>query len=262
MDFYLDVEATQFGEIIAIGIVADNNNTFSSLVKPRLSEMNQYISDLTHIKPDVLQEAEDIDAVMSHLWSWLLCQESNIVKWHFFSYGDDAIYFKTTLPAVTDGLAYVAMSVIITALENKTKEVFKHFNGSLHLIEAWNYIKAQEKKQRHDPLEDAQMFKEVLEYVKNSNSAEVIAAAGIKTPKSKDLDPEHKPKGHFWARPGKRFINEIEFNNIDEAITWYIGSFVNEPDWDKVDKNRIMAKIMKAVRTNTKYNNYYWRRVK
>ena len=50
MKFYIDFEATQpENEIIAIGAVAENGATFHSLVKPQLSSISKWVSDLTHI---------------------------------------------------------------------------------------------------------------------------------------------------------------------------------------------------------------------
>ena len=56
MKFYIDFEATQpENEIIAIGAVAENNATFYSLIKPQLSSISPYISQMTHISVEDLE---------------------------------------------------------------------------------------------------------------------------------------------------------------------------------------------------------------
>ena len=81
MKFYIDFEATQpANEIIAIGAVAENGATFHSLVKPQLSSISPYVSQLTHISADDLKTAPTIDKVLIDFDLWVMTQENNIMK--------------------------------------------------------------------------------------------------------------------------------------------------------------------------------------
>ena len=80
MKFYIDFEATQpENEIIAIGAVAENGTAFYSLVKPQLSSISPYISQMTHISFDDLAWAPDINKALIEFDAWVMAQESNIM---------------------------------------------------------------------------------------------------------------------------------------------------------------------------------------
>ena len=88
MNFYIDFEATQpENEIIAVGVCAENGATFHSLVKPQLSSISQYVSQLTHISAEDLEKAPVIDDVLKSFDLWVMVQESDIMKCRFIAYG-------------------------------------------------------------------------------------------------------------------------------------------------------------------------------
>ena len=60
MRFFIDLEALQFsGRIISLGCVADNGETFYTLMKPSKSKerVNQFITNLTGITNEMLETA-------------------------------------------------------------------------------------------------------------------------------------------------------------------------------------------------------------
>ena len=119
MLFFLDFEATQpENEIIAIGAVAENGATFYSLVKPQLSSISQYVSQLTHISAEDLEKAPNINQVLRDFDLWLMIQESNIMKCRFISYGDDSQFLKATLPAITEQHAFTVAAILMAKIEN------------------------------------------------------------------------------------------------------------------------------------------------
>lgn len=255
MKIFLDIEATQpEKEIIAIGAVAENGATFYSLVKPQMSIMSSYISNLTHIKQEDLDNASNIDVVMNLFHSWRLRQEKDIIKCQFYSYGDDVQYLKATLPVVRDSSSFYAMSALIAKLEDCSKEIANYFTRSISLIHAFNYIESINEKQNHNPLEDAQMLKKVYDSIQ-----------GKEPLKEYPLEPKEDtiykmPSGEFWCKGiGKKSKTHF-FSTCNEAIDWLTTAIIHSNN--PIHRENIMARIMKAIRKNETYCNYYWGRTR
>lgn len=262
MNFFLDIEATQpENEIISIGIVADNGQKFYSLVKPSFSELTPYVFELTHISQEDLAQANTIDHVLYDINYWLLQQNVDWINDNFYSYGEDVLFFEATLPAIKDDFAFTIAAKIMAKLEDITKTVFKFFHGSISLINAYNYINSIKEEQLHNSLEDAVMLQAVVSHMQNNTPpSERPAIHGIGRKPGEITG--RMPRGKFYASTGKKFKNEIEFENIEEAIDWLVNTYVNSADRPNVHRKRIALKIMKALRSKTTYCNYYWRRVK
>ena len=119
MKFYIDFEATQpENEIIAIGACAENGATFHTLVKPQLSSISTYVSQLTHISPEDLETAPTINEALIQFDSWVMEQEKNIMNCRFISYGDDDKFIKSTLSAITDDHAFTCAAILMAKIEN------------------------------------------------------------------------------------------------------------------------------------------------
>lgn len=259
MKIFIDFEATQPGnEIIAVGAYAENGDTFYSLVKPQLSSISQYISQLTHITEKQLESAETIDQVMFEFYNWVNSLVNNITDCRFIAYGDDATFLKATLPVVKNEKAFTIMAIMLAKIEDCSKDVFKFFKGTISLINAFNYIQSEEAKQKHNPLEDAIMLEKIYKYTQNNQPL-------TEHPFKKDV-PEvdvKMPSGTFWCSQGKKKNKVItNFNNCDEAIDWLIKNKIRPMEGTTVHRNRIMNKIMTAIRTGHKYCDYTWGRNK
>ena len=255
MKIYLDFEATQpENEIIAIGAVSETGKTFYSLVKPRNSHISAYISKMTHITEADLNTAEEIDAVLKKFNLWVMGQESDIMKCDFISYGDDSTFIKHTLPSIQTGEAFIIASYLYAKIRDCSKEVSKFFHGGISLINAFNYIESMERKQRHNPLEDAIMLQKVMDGIKDK---EPLAEHPIRYEASSD---EYKsPSGHFWHRDIKT-KEYREFDTCEDAITWYIENKINPAQQAGVHRNRIMGHIMASVRSKKQYGGFKWGR--
>ena len=156
MKFYIDFEATQpENEIIAIGAVAENGATFHTLVKPQLSSISKWVSDLTHISPEDLEKAPNIDKALIDFDLWMMSQESDIMKCRFIAYGDDSKFIKSTLPAITNDHAVTCAAILMAKIEDCSAETKRFFHGTIKLIHAFNYVQSVETEQKHNPLEDA-----------------------------------------------------------------------------------------------------------
>lgn len=255
MKFYIDFEATQpENEIIAIGAIAENGTTFYSLVKPQLSSISNYVSQLTHISEVSLNKAKTIDEVIIAFDQWVMAQEPNIMKCDFLSYGDDSTFVKATIPAVKNENAFVVMACLMAKIKDCSKEVFKFFNGGISLINAFNYVQEAENKQKHNPLEDAIMLQKVYEHTKTHEPLEHHPNSITETAKMK------MPGGAFWCKEKGKGKKIYRFDCIEDAIEWLITDVMHARDPEGVHRDRVMAHIMKAIRTSSKYCNFVWHR--
>lgn len=262
MFFFLDFEATQpENEIIAIGAVAENGATFYAMVKPQLSSISTYISQLTHISPEELEKAKTIDEVMIEFDMWVTRHEPNIMKCRFISYGDDSQFIKATLPVVKDEHAFTCMACMLVKIENCYEATRQFFHGPIRLIHAYNYIQSIETEQKHNPLEDALMLQKVYEY---THSHSPLPCHPLNKNFKDVVDSTVKmPSGTFFCRTSKKKTAQIyNFETCDEAIEWLISNIMKVDNPECVHRERVMANIMKAIRKNSKYCNFYWGRVK
>ena len=122
MIYFIDFEATQFsGEIISMGCVDMNGRQFYSLVRPAaLSEMTDFIVELTGIHPEELAAAPTADKVFARFLEWLRHDEVAV----FYSYGDsDAHFLDRTLPHLSSFRAQLGLSIIRSALRDYAAEI-------------------------------------------------------------------------------------------------------------------------------------------
>lgn len=258
MIFYLDFEATApEQEIIAIGAVAENGSTFCSLVKPQLSSISQFVSQLTHISQENLEKAPVIDAALREFDRWVMDQEPNIMNCRFISYGDDKKFLKATLPAIKSISAFYAASALIVKMEDCTSETKKFFHGNIRLIDAFNYVQSLNDKQNHNPLEDALMLQTVHNYIQNNEPLNCYPLANVE----KTIEEVKMPSGTFWCQHKDGGKNIRYFENFDEAFKWLVINIMHN-DIEKVHKERVMTNIMKAIRKESLYCNYKWGRIK
>ena len=262
MRFYIDFEATQpENEIIAIGAVAENGATFHTLVKPQLSSISPYVSQLTHISPEDLEKAPNIDKALIDFDLWMMSQESDIMKCRFIAYGDDSKFVKSTLPAITNDHAFTCAAILMAKIENCYEETRKFFHGTIKLIHAFNYVQSVETEQQHNPLEDAMMLQKVYEYTQTHDPLPAH-------PLNKDFDAAmanatvKMPSGTFWCKASGKNAKIRNFATCDDAIDWLIHDIMRAKEPEKIHRDRIMTNIMKAIRKKTKYCNYNWGRVK
>lgn len=259
MKFYIDFEATQpENEIIAIGAVAENGATFHTLVKPQLSSISPYISQMTHISAEDLEWAPDINKALIEFDAWMMTQESNIMNCRFISYGDDDKFVKSTLPAITNEHAFTVAAILMAKIEDCSAETKRFFHGTIKLVHAFNYVQATETEQKHNPLEDAMMLQKVYEY---TQTHEPLPAHPLSKNFSEMVDYK-SPSGTFYCRGTGKNAKERSFASCEDAIDWLIKDVMRAKEPEAIHRDRVMKNIMKAVRTKKAYCSLKWRRVK
>ena len=256
MKIYLDFEATSpENEIIAVGAVAENGATFYSLVKPQLSTISPYISQLTHIKQADLEKSKVISEVLKDFNEWVMKQTEDVMDCRFISYGDDSVFIKSTLPAIKDIYGFSIAAVLMAKMENCYDEVKRFFHGSIKLIHAFNYVQEVEAEQTHNPLEDAKMLQKVYEYTEKNEPLYAHPLSDV----AKEHAAYNSPHGHFACRTLKNGKENI-FNSCEDAMDWLIKNVVHAEDPSAIHRDKMMGKIMKAIRTKTPYCGFRWRR--
>ena len=259
MRFFLDFEATQpENEIIAIGAVAENGATFHTLVKPQLSSISPYVSQLTHISPEALEKAPNIDKALIDFDLWMMSQESDIMKCRFIAYGDDSKFIKSTLPAITNDHAFTVAAILMAKIEDCYDATRKFFHGTIKLVHAFNYVQSVETEQKHNPLEDAMMLQKVYEY---TQTHEPLPAHPLSKNFSEIVDYK-SPSGTFYCCGTGKNAKERSFASCEDAIDWLIIDVMRAKEPEAIHRDRIMKNIMKAVRTKKAYCSLKWRRVK
>ena len=260
MRIFLDFEATQpEQEIISIGACSDNHRTFYEMVKPQFSTVSKYITEMTGITNEDLETAYDLDTALDDLFTWCYNQESNITKWHFYSYGEgDVDFLKHSLCNVKSQNSLIIASLIIATMQDYSKQVFNYFRGTTSLIKAFNYFKDLDNKQKHNALEDAEMLADVFMKINEQNPLDTNPFI------EKRIEEINYtfPSGKFYCKSTGKNAKEREFYSIHEAMEWLIDLKIAQKDREMIRRDKMAAKIMKAVRKKDTYMQYLWRREK
>ena len=123
MKFFIDFEATQENEIVSIGIVAENGQTFYSLVKPQFSSISQYISQLIHISNEMVEAENTLDEVFNVIYQWLLSQCPNLAEWEFLAYGTDNKFISASMKNIHSEKATIIAALMIAKMTDVYKDI-------------------------------------------------------------------------------------------------------------------------------------------
>lgn len=191
MNFYLDFEAIRFSNrIISIGCVAENGNTFSTLVKPGdKKKVDKFITELTGITNEMLEDAPDADSAFVNLYHFI-AENTGTEAPAYYVYGNsDADFLAATIRHMTHPLACVCAQAIKGNLIDYASVVKKFFvaPSDLALRKVYMLIKSQETLvQKHDALEDALMLQTVVaglyDKCKPEDKATIMAMPSQKRP--------------------------------------------------------------------------------
>ena len=259
MKIFVDFEATQENEIVSIGAVTENGQTFYSLVKPQFSSISQYISQLIHVSNETVANEKTLDEVLTIMYQWLQNQCSNLAEWEFLAYGADNKFVSASMRNIHSEKATILAALMIVKMTDAYGAIKTFFHGSISLIHAFNYVEQVENKQRHNPLEDAIMFQKVYEYTQNN---EPLLCHPLNPQFDKIVEAVKMPSGTFWCTTGGKNHKPRTFATIDDAIDFFINTCICKEQRTSVHRERIMKNIMVSVRKGSKYAGYYWHRNK
>lgn len=258
MKYFIDFEATQFtNEIISIGCVREDGNSFYALVKPKKPKaITPFITDLTGITKDMLENEKNSDEVFENFFDWLSFNNEAV---EFYCYGNsDITFLKKNLKDRTSSLkAQAALSLIAMSLKDYSLDVKNHFGliQAVSLKKVANYFYPNGNYLNHNALSDAQMLRDV--YLGVEAESEVT---GIPFPEHVGV-PVFKEAADF-----KNFIIEringgqVEavYESLDEAIDYIQELLASQNSSAATTRERLGNRIMKAINGKNKYFNQKW----
>lgn len=169
MRIFVDFEATEAGEIIAIGAVAENDSRYFAVCQPMFTPLTERITALTGITEDTLATANPYWQVARDFQTWCHMQSPDPV--YLYSFGkNDRAYARYSLecymgngwtaPPIVNPMAWIAGTI-----ENGADPIYKAFRKPLvGLRSAYLTYKNDtgDLHQSHNPLDDALMFRELV----------------------------------------------------------------------------------------------------
>ena len=283
MKFYLDFEATRFSNrIISIGCVAENGNTFSTLVKPgKKKKVDKFITELTGITNEMLAEAPSADQAFSKLADWFEENSSGIAP-EFYCYGDsDAVFIQHTLADMEDTKACLCAMAIGGNMIDYASVVKRFFvaKSDVALRKVYMLIQSQQELvQKHDALEDALMLQCVVENLeikcKPEDKETILAMPSQKKPKTKKapnlfLKWEGQPKweadtladeSKWMFKCTDQHSGDVKyFDSAETAALWIIRYIArNVSPKSSEHRQRIANAVAAAVESGKCRYNCYW----
>ncbi len=243
---YIDFEASQFTqEIISIGAVAYNGKEFYSLININ-GEVGKFITKLTGISKDDIQNAPNAKQVFEDFFCWLLdISNGGKEKLQFICYGNSDMTFAiNSLKRIAHSLyAQASLSLIITNIVDYAEHVKAYFGLSQHvsLLKVAQYCtKDDTLVQTHNSLDDAKMLKTVYEKIQGG-----------------DVLP---------VDPYLEYAQKIEVYDLNDNLLQSFFGVKDTYNWLVKEKNipkkayraKIINKILAAAKENKSYCDLVW----
>lgn len=279
MKYFIDLEATQFSnEIISIGCVREDGETFYSLVNVAKNKMTNFITELTGITKEDVSEAPSSDEVFTKFYDWLVPDESKV---QFFCYGNaDLGFIRKNLNKATTVKAQMALSVLALHLVDYSKCVERHFglikSISLKKVLAY-YRQVAEVEQSHNALEDALFLKEIYDRINDEDDVVECPFPGYEKPLKPEVTP--KPTINISRKLNittDKFMDEtMEFDVLQtsskkggtiikrlsgkEATLNYIISTMSAETQEVAQPRNVASRLIRASTRNEQYCGRWWK---
>lgn len=242
MNYFIDFEATQFsGEVISVGCVREDGETFYALVQPQKGKLTPFITNLTGITTDMMDEALSPNRAFEMLYDWAFVPDDTP---EFYCWGDsDATFLQHTFKRMTSRKARMAAGYICGGVIDYHKKFCKAAKiKSYALVKAYNALLDKEYEQTHNALDDAMMLFEVYKAPKDFTKLNILTEAA-------------KPQRES---PKKKYISNsiCVFASFGEAADWYIKNKIDLATNPR--KERIAGRIKRACDTNRNYGEMKW----
>lgn len=284
MKFFMDFEATRFSNrIISIGCVAENGNTFTTLVHPGKKKVDKFITELTGITNEMLEDAPSADMAFMMFYDFMVANFDGEMP-EYYVYGNcDSSFLLATARKMTNPLAITFAQALAGNLIDYASTVKQFFVAKNDLALRKVYMLVQDEKdliQKHDALEDARMLCTVVEHLYEKCKPE-----DKETIMSMPSQPKPFPRGSKvhplfiqWEREKKwaATTGANKDNWVVKATDKDNGAVLYFPDWNiaalwivkyiarnvspkKEDQmNKIISAIKSAPQTGKCRYNCYW----
>lgn len=259
MNYFIDFEANQFSnEIISIGCVRENGDQFYSLVNPN-KKVTDFITNLTGITNEALQQAETSDSVFEKFFNW--CNEFPDDMPVFYCYGNsDTSFVRANFHKAKNFREKAMLGYLFAGLRDYAPTVQNHF-GLVKLIglnKVYNYYNKTNNIQRHNALDDAIMLKFVFEQIDIHTKAEDANAF----PEYKQNNPITKIKKsknihYIITRCDKNMKAIEEYYDFGAAVAWVKSRITHKERALAKDEN-IIKRLKRAHNKRSQYCEHYW----
>ena len=147
MRFFIDFEGTQFSqEIISVGVIAEDGETFYSTVSPKTGKVNDFITNLTGLTKEEINKAPTADEVFGNLWNWIM-EKAHMSNAKFFVYGNqDSHFIQHTIKNCESYFANMCLCRILGNLKDYSKVVTHtfHLKRDISLIKILSAIRGEQ----------------------------------------------------------------------------------------------------------------------
>ena len=258
MKYFIDFEATQYtGEIISVGCVDENGREFYTLVQPhKIKKLTKFITELTGITAEDLQNAPTVDEAFSVFYDWL--DASQPAEFYCYGYSDKE-FVRHTLRYAASFYAQCGLGLIKSNLADYAQTVKEHFliSNDIALIKVVEYYRKEPVKQSHNALEDALLLKEIYDNMQNEVITECpfpdhqISIKAENAPESAG-----KPAVQIEAVQGN---TTVSFSSYKKAADWVMRTLIskNATVTDKT-KSRISNHIRRSIEKDELYFGFKW----
>ena len=268
MKYFIDFEATQFSnDIISIGCIDENGEEFYSLINPGEEKLTSFITELTGITDEMLNEADSLDIILRNFFEYLKKHEDgNCI---FYCYGNcDIKFIDKAYKKATSFEAKAALGLLHMGLKDYAPTVQMHYGliKAIGLQKVINHIRGTEAEQRHNALEDAIMLKEVYDTihdqpreVDNYDFAEwrITELPVSKNPVAIMKRELSEETTIFMSadKKGKKIYGQ--YATMDEAVE-NIMRIAKMTNVTPETATRVANKIKNAAQQNKRYCEKYW----
>ncbi|MDO5305812.1 MAG: exonuclease domain-containing protein [bacterium] len=277
MNYYVDFEATQFaGEIISIGCIREDGETFYSLVAPVKSKITPFITNLTGITKEMLETALDPTTVFNSFYDWVW-KDNDLPT--FYAWGStDVDFIRRTFYRTNSKQARAILGYMSGGIKDLSDKFCKSIKvDGCALVKAYNNIFNTDYTQTHNSLDDAVMLWDVANQMralsteelrlkmhdfikernKNSyNNRESVKVDNGEVKVLKNLSDCDLPVGTVCiTKKGKLFKQFVSFT---EAAAWTLENIFTEKGRKDVALESIERGIKKACNQQKLYCSIRW----
>ena len=273
MKYFIDFEATQFSmEIISVGSVREDGQTFYALVAPKEGKITPFITTLTGITAEMVKTAMTPDSVFSQFYDWVFKNPNDIPE--FIVWGDSDTDFAKHTCHHTETLK---AKMVLGYICGNTKDYAKACKKNLKWATNHSLINTLKRfnpsaEQNHNSLDDAVLLKELYNFIENT-PREILDEKFTdwkKTPNNpafNSASPQPKwdcagyPVGTICIIDSHK-IATYTFQDIESAALWIKENKCKKDNYDNFDLEQTMRKLNKAINCNKAYYGMKWRKVR
>lgn len=262
MKYFIDFEATQYSnEIISVGCIKEDGQSFYSLVAPVEGKITPFITNLTGITAEMVKNAMSPDVVFDNMYHWVFDNDNDP---EFYVWGNtDVDFVRHTFKRTNLLTARLILGYMSGSIRDYAKVFCKKYKlSSCSLIKAFKCIEPN-AEQNHNALDDAMMLYKIVNNIDNI-SDEVIKEQFVCFVPKEENDEDvigHLPTGTIYVIAGKKFVKAFE--EVEDAAEWFLDKQGCCKNMDKETKDAstitVIKNIKKHIANGKCYGNFKWR---